>query len=68
MFLIIFVLFGGIIVDNEFEKFLELIVGDGILEFLKKISMEDYLIILKEFKFKLLVEVFNLRVRIKVLF
>lgn len=43
---------GGISVDGEYEKLLEKIGGKGILKEFAKISMEDFLSILKEFEAK----------------
>lgn len=56
---------GGISVDGEYEKLLETIGGHGILEAFAKISMEDYLSILKEFEAKKR-EVSQTQVRIKI--
>lgn len=56
---------GGISVDGEYEKLLETIGGKGILKEFAKISMEDYLSILKEFEAKKR-EVSDSLVRIKV--
>lgn len=43
---------GGTSVDGEYEKLLETIAGKGILKEFAKISMEDFLSILKEFEAK----------------
>lgn len=66
MFFVIGGFLGGILVDDEYVKFLDMIGGKGILEVFLKISMEDYLFILKEFEVKKW-EVFDFFVRIKIL-
>lgn len=45
-------LLGGILVDGEFEKLLEIIVEINILKLFVERSMEDYLIMLKDFEVK----------------
>lgn len=44
--------FGGILVDEEYEKFLESIGGKGILKSFAAINMEDYLTALRDFETK----------------
>lgn len=66
LFFVIGGFLGGILVDGEYEKFLEKIGGKGILKEFVKISMEDFLFILKEFEVKKC-EVFDKVVRIKML-
>lgn len=56
---------GGTSVDDEYVKLLDTIGGKGILEAFSKISMEDYLSILKEFEAKKR-EVSDSLVRIKI--
>lgn len=65
LFFVIGGFLGGIFVDGEYKKFLEIIGGKGILEVFVKISMEDYLFIFKEFEVKKC-EVFDKVVRIKI--
>lgn len=43
---------GGVTVDKEFEKFLEIIGGSGVLKSFAEISMEDHLTMLREFEIK----------------
>lgn len=66
LILVIGGLIGGVIVDKEFEKFFEKIGGSGILKLFVEISMEDYLIMLREFEVKKC-EDLKLKVYIKIL-
>lgn len=43
---------GGILVDSEFEKIFEEIVGKDILKLFVEKSMEDYLVMLRDFEVK----------------
>lgn len=43
---------GGILVDSEFEKIFEEIVGKDILKLFVKESMKDYLVMLRDFEVK----------------
>lgn len=44
--------FGGLLVDEEYEKFLESIGGKGIFKSFATINMEDYLTALRDFESK----------------
>lgn len=59
--------FGGILVDEEYEKFLESIGGKGIFKSFATINMEDYLTALRDFetrKREVNEESKNIRIRI----
>lgn len=43
---------GGIFVDEEYEKFLEKIVGEGSMWLFVKINVEDYFNVFRDFELK----------------